>query len=90
MKHDVIIVGAGAAGVGMAATLKDFGIEDFLILDRHEVGSSFERWPSEMRLITPSFNTTPFGILDLNAVTLNTSVANDLGEDHPTGTWRIL
>lgn len=38
-----------------------------------------------MRLITPSFNTTPFGILDLNAVTLNTSVANYLGVEHPTG-----
>jgi len=85
VRHDVIIVGAGAAGVGMGATLKDFGIHDFKILDRHEVGASFARWPAEMRLITPSFNTTPFGILDLNAVTLDTSVANFLGEEHPLG-----
>jgi len=82
---DIIIVGAGAAGVGMAATLKDFGIENFKLIDRHEVGASFNRWPAETRLITPSFNTTPFGILDLNSVTLNTSVANYLGEEHPTG-----
>ncbi|MEM1159188.1 MAG: NAD(P)/FAD-dependent oxidoreductase [Verrucomicrobiota bacterium] len=85
MRHEVIIVGAGAAGVGMGATFKDFGIHDFMILDRHEVGASFARWPEEMRLITPSFNTTPFGILDLNAVTLDTSVANFLGEEHPRG-----
>ena len=85
MRHDVIIVGAGAAGVGMAAVLKDFGIEDYKLLDRQEVGASFARWPAEMRLITPSFNTTPFGILDLNAVALNTSVANFLGVEHPTG-----
>ena len=85
MYSDVVIVGAGAAGVGMAATLKDFGIEDFLLLDRHEVGASFMRWPAEMRLITPSFNTTPFGMLDLNAVALNTSVANVLENEHPTG-----
>lgn len=85
MKHDVVIVGAGAAGVGMAAALKDFGVHDFVLLDRHGVGASFDRWPAEMRLITPSFNTTPFGILDLNAVTLNTSVANYLGREHPTG-----
>jgi len=84
-QHDVIIVGAGAAGVGMAATLKDFGIDDCVLLDRHEIGASFARWPAEMRLITPSFNSTPFGILDLNAVTLNTSIANLLGEEHPTG-----
>jgi len=85
MQHEVIIVGAGAAGVGMAAALKDFGIHDFVMLDRHEVGASFARWPEEMRLITPSFNTTPFGILDLNAVALSTSVANFLGEEHPKG-----
>ncbi|MEM6820462.1 MAG: NAD(P)/FAD-dependent oxidoreductase [Verrucomicrobiota bacterium] len=85
-RYDVIIVGAGAAGVGMASTLIDFGIKNFKVLDRHEVGASFNRWPEEMRLITPSFNTTPFGILDLNAVILNTSVANFLGEEHPRGT----
>ncbi|MEM6886144.1 MAG: NAD(P)/FAD-dependent oxidoreductase [Verrucomicrobiota bacterium] len=85
MRHDVIIVGGGAAGVGMGVALIDFGIHKFKIVDRHEVGASFARWPEEMRLITPSFNTTPFGILDLNAVALDTSVANFLGEEHPSG-----
>lgn len=81
----VVIVGAGAAGVGIAVALADFKIPNVLVLDRHGVGASFDQWPAEMRLITPSFNTTPFGILDLNAICLNTSVANYLGVEHPTG-----
>ncbi len=80
-----VIVGAGAAGVGMATALADFKVPNALMLDRHGIGASFDRWPAEMRLITPSFNTTPFGILDLNAISLNTSVANYLGVEHPTG-----
>jgi len=83
--HSVVIVGAGPAGIGLGAALRDFQIADALILDRHEIGASFRRWPVEMRLITPSFNSTPFGILDLNAVALQTSVANFLGSEHPTG-----
>jgi putative flavoprotein involved in K+ transport len=85
MHKEVVIVGAGAAGVGMAATLIDYGVEDLLLIDRHEIGASFTRWPAEMRLITPSFNSTLFGILDLNAIALQTSVANFLEEEHPTG-----
>lgn len=85
MRHNVIIVGTGPAGVGLAAAFRDFNIPGVRVIDRHGVGASFDRWPSEMRLITPSFNTTPFGILDLNAVALNTSVANYLGTEHPTG-----
>jgi cation diffusion facilitator CzcD-associated flavoprotein CzcO len=34
MRHEVVIVGAGFAGLGMAARLRDMGIEDFVILDR--------------------------------------------------------
>ena len=85
MKRRVVIVGAGPAGIGLAVALKDFKIPDVVVLDRHEVGASFNRWPEEMRLITPSFNSTPFGILDLNAIALSTSVANYLGHEHPTG-----
>jgi putative flavoprotein involved in K+ transport len=85
MSDPVIIVGAGPAGIGMAAVLADFNVPDVVVLDRHEVGASFCRWPQEMRLITPSFNSTPFGALDLNAVCLNTSVAHFLDSEHPTG-----
>lgn len=73
MNNRIVIVGAGPAGIGLAVTLRDFQFPDGVVLDRHEIGASFNRWPKEMRLITPSFNSTPFGILDLNAVALDTS-----------------
>ncbi|MYF61990.1 MAG: SidA/IucD/PvdA family monooxygenase [Gammaproteobacteria bacterium] len=82
---DVVVVGAGAAGIGFGATLRHLDIESFAILDRAGVGASFLRWPRQMRFITPSFNTTQFGVLDLNAVCLQTSPAFSLGVEHPTG-----
>ena len=83
--HDAVIVGAGAAGVGVGATLRHAGIEDFLILDRSTVGASFRSWPRETRFITPSFPTNSIGMLDLNAVALGTSPAVSLRAEHPTG-----
>ena len=82
---DIVIVGAGAAGLGLGVTLRDLGIENFVILDRSAVGASFLRWPRQMRFITPSFNSTQFGALDLNAVCLHTSPAYSIGVEHPTG-----
>ena len=82
---DIVVVGAGAAGLGLGATLRDLGIENFVILDRSAVGASFLRWPRQMRFITPSFNSTQFGALDLNAVCLHTSPAYTIGVEHPTG-----
>lgn len=84
-EHEVTIVGAGAAGVGMGAVLRDLGMTNFVLLERHEVGASFLRWPQEMRLISPSFTSNGFGLLDLNAVTRNTSPAFTLHEEHPSG-----
>ena len=82
---DIVVVGAGAAGVGFGATLRILGIENFVILERAAIGASFLRWPRQMRLITPSFNSTQFGVLDLNAVCLYTSPAYSIGVEHPTG-----
>ena len=82
---DIVIVGAGAAGLGMGVTLRDLGIENFVILDRAAVGASFLRWPRQARFITPSFNSNQFGALDLNAVCLHTSPAFSVGVEHPTG-----
>lgn len=83
--YDVVIVGAGAAGVGMGVVLQDLGVSNFTLLDRYEVGASFLRWPAEMRFISPSFTSNGFGLLDLNAVTINTSPAHTLHQEHPTG-----
>ena len=83
--HEVIVVGAGAAGVGMAVTLQDAGIDDVLVIDRHEIGASFARWPREMTFLTPSFPSNSVGLLDLNAVTIRTSPAFTLGQEHPDG-----
>ena len=82
---DIVVVGAGAAGLGIGVTLRDLGIKNFVILDRSAVGASFLRWPRQARFITPSFNSNQFGGLDLNAVCLQTSPAYSVGVEHPTG-----
>ena len=84
-RHDVIVVGAGAAGVGVGVALTHAGIDDFLIVDRHDVGASFQRWPKEMKFITPSFPTNSIGMLDLNSVAIGTSPAYSLKVEHPSG-----
>lgn len=84
---DVIIVGAGAAGVGLGVALRQIDLDEskFLILERRAVGESFRRWPAEMHFISPSFNGNPFGLVDLNAVTPDTSPAYTLRKEHPSG-----
>ena len=79
-----IIVGAGAAGIGVARALQEVGV-GAVILERHEIGGSFRRWPREMRFITPSFPSNSFGTLDLNSVAIGTSPAFTLECEHPTG-----
>jgi putative flavoprotein involved in K+ transport len=82
--HDVLIVGAGPAGIGVAAALGRLDIEASIV-DRHGVGASFRRWPEGTRLLTPSFTGNVFGAVDLNAVTFDTSPALTLSDEHPTG-----
>ena len=53
---DVVIVGAGPAGLGCALALQAVGVESLAILESRSVGASFRSWPEEMRLITPSFH----------------------------------
>ncbi|NEU64471.1 NAD(P)/FAD-dependent oxidoreductase [Paenibacillus sp. ALJ109b] len=69
----------------MASVLQDLGMPRFTVLERSEVGATFLAWPEEMRLITPSFTSNAYGMMDLNAVALNTSPAYTLGTEHPTG-----
>lgn len=86
MKHyDIIVIGAGAAGIGFGAALKHFGIESFAIFERGEIGESFLNWPEETRFITPSFTTNGFGFPDINAVVPNTSPAYSFEKEHISG-----
>lgn len=83
--YDVVVVGGGAAGVGVAVALKHAGIKDFAVLERHRVGASFDAWPAETRFITPSFPSNSIGMLDLSSVAIGVSPAFSLGVEHPTG-----
>ncbi len=84
MSSKVIVVGAGPAGIGVGIVLKKMGVP-FVILERDGVGSSFQKWPKEMRFISPSFTGNFFGMPDLNAITPDTSPAYALQTEHPTG-----
>ena len=87
---DVLIVGAGAAGIGCALMLtKTFGLENsrVLLVERGaSPGETFRRWPEEMRFISPSFNQQGWtDSFDLNAIAHGTSPAYSLHSEHPSG-----
>ena len=65
---DVIVVDAGAAGVGVGMAHKRFSVESIILLERVAADESFRRWPEEMRFITPSFTSNTCGLVNLNAV----------------------
>ncbi len=83
--YQVIIIGAGPAGIGIAMALQRCGVTDYLILEAKSPGAAFEAWPKSMRMLTPSFYANPFGITDLNAIDPDTSPADFLRTQHPTG-----
>lgn len=82
---DVTIVGAGAAGIGMALALSKLSGIRYAVLESDRVGESFRRWPEQTRFITPSFHSNPFGLADLNAVNEASSPAIFTGAEHPSG-----
>lgn len=83
-RTDVVIVGAGPAGIGVGLALQKLGVQ-FRVLERYGVGASFRRWPRETRFITPSFTANAFGLPDLNAITPDTSPAYTLGKERLGG-----
>ncbi|MEM8874218.1 MAG: NAD(P)/FAD-dependent oxidoreductase [Planctomycetota bacterium] len=83
--YDAVVIGGGAAGVGMAVALRDAGLTNFVVLERLVVGASFVAWPKETQFITPSFPTNSIGMLDLNSIALGVSPAFSLEVEHPTG-----
>ncbi len=56
-RHDVVIVGAGQAGLAMSRCLSRRDV-DHIVLERHDVASSWvnQRWDS-LRLLTPNWMT---------------------------------
>jgi cation diffusion facilitator CzcD-associated flavoprotein CzcO len=87
---DVLVVGAGAAGIGCALMLtKTFGVDmsRVVLMEQGEhVGQTFRNWPKEMRFISPSFNQQGWtDSFDLNAIANNTSPAYTLHTEHPSG-----
>ncbi len=82
--REVVVVGAGPSGIGISIILKKLGI-NFTVLERNEVGGSFLKWPKQMKLLTPSFFSNTFKMIDLNAITFDTSPALTLQTEHPTG-----
>ena len=85
LQTGVLIVGAGPAGLGVAAALKRAGVQDILVIDAREIGASFRQWPRQMSLLTPSFHSNSFGLTDLNAIDPETSPADFLRTQHPEG-----
>jgi len=86
MKYlDVVVVGAGPAGIGMAMELAKVPGLEFGVLESDNIGESFRRWPAQTRLITPSFYSSPFGLADLNAVDETSSPALTAGTEHLSG-----
>ena len=86
----VIIIGAGASGIGTAISLTDvFGLaaSRIMILERGEtIGKSFRSWPEEMKFISPSFNQAGWTkSFDLNSVAHGSSPAFSLHSQHPSG-----
>ena len=56
-----------------------------LVVDSRQIGASFLQWPKQMSLLTPSFHSNSFGFTDLNAIDPETSPADFLRTQHPTG-----
>ncbi|MEM1285131.1 MAG: NAD(P)/FAD-dependent oxidoreductase [Pseudomonadota bacterium] len=81
----VAIVGGGPAGLGVARVLRDLAIPDVWVLERGKIGQSFLNWPSETRLLTPSFPGNAFGVTDLNAISYDSAPGWSLRSEHPDG-----
>ena len=88
--HDVVIIGGGAAGIGVTIALKHAGVDHCVVLERHIVGASFASWPAETRFITPSFPTNSIGMLDLNSIAVGVSPAFSLEVELEVRPWTLM
>jgi len=83
--YDVIIIGGGPSGLGVARCLQLCKIKNFTILEGKNVASTFYDWPAQMKFITPSFIGNQFGAVDLNSISPDTSPGLHLQKEHPNG-----
>lgn len=83
--YKVIVIGAGAAGVGLGVLFEKMGLQDYMILEKNKVGSSFDQWPLYTRFISPSFAGNAFNAFDLNAISPDSSPAYSIRTEHPSG-----
>eukprot|EP00039_Didymoeca_costata_P003402 m.67423 g.67423 ORF g.67423 m.67423 type:complete len:516 (+) comp11887_c0_seq3:111-1658(+) len=60
LQVDVLIVGAGPAGIGIAKALHTANVENVYILEQGSIGESFRNFPRETELLTPSFYSNQF------------------------------
>lgn len=84
MRSDVVIVGAGPAGLGLALALRDVEIAPRLC-DARGIGAAFRKWPRQTRLLSPSFPSDAYGCPDLNSIFPGQSPAPACGTEHPNG-----
>lgn len=82
---DALVIGAGPAGLGTALALQAVDGITYGVLEQATIGHTFEQWPDEMNLLTPSFTGNAFGAIDLNAIHPRTSPALLLQTDYPSG-----
>lgn len=68
--YEVVIIGAGASGIGAAISLLSGGLKrsNLLIIEKDTVGSSFSSWSPSTQFISPSVYSNPFGCIDLNSI----------------------
>lgn len=56
-EHDAIVVGAGPAGLGVAATLRGVGVEPLILERAHRVGPRWHTYYDRLRLQSPRWLT---------------------------------
>lgn len=84
-KIKIVVIGAGAAGIGFAKALQQYGEQDYLVIEQDAIGSSFARWHTHTHFISPSFTSNQLEMIDLNAVSPDSSPATCTHCEHPHG-----
>lgn len=82
--YECIIIWAGPAGIWTALKLQELWV-DCIILEAEQIGSSFLKWNTQTRFISPSFPGNAFGQVDLNSIHYDTSPGFMFKKEHMSG-----